>query len=208
MEQHDELDSMRFKISYAFTHFEQSRSFDYSQIRVQTSAPSSAPVPVRDVTLKQAQFVRLVRALKPEQAAWLRYCYAKRDMAAEWADIECVSVFVFTRCLQQFEGITAEKRQRLMGFVLPALQQIQHEQNTGKRLYTTAALIELTEGTASATQACWKRDWAPFWRALCGELRNLDHKALLDMLVAVDIDRIRVKPHNRIVVNAQMRLTA
>lgn len=208
MDRHDEMDRMRILIGVAFTHFEQSQSFDYGQIRVQTSAPSSAPVPVKDLTLKQAQIVRLVRSLKPEQAAWLRYCYAKRDTGSEWADIEHTSVYVFSRCLSQFEGITQEKRQRLMGFVLPALQQIQYEQNSGKRLYTTARLIELTSDTASATQSCWKRDWAPFWRAMCGELRNLDHKALLDLIDAFDLDRITIKKQKQVEAKTQIRLSA
>jgi len=190
-------EEMRDLIGWAFTHCLSSRSFDYSQVRVQTSAPASAAVPVPNMTLKQARVVRVLRDLAPEQASWLRYAYAGRDALSEYPDIETTAKWLWLNHQSTLGELTQAKQSRLQGFVLPALQQIRHEQNTGERLYTTARLLELTADSVSATQPCWKRDWAPHWRTMCGDLRNLDHVALLTALAKYDLDRKSVNTDNR-----------
>ncbi len=210
------LEEMKGLIAWSFAHTERSRSFDYSELRVQTSAPSSAAVPVPNQTLEQTRIVRVLRTLDPLQAAWLRYGYAHRDALTEWDDLALVACQVFNQCLAQFPEATPEKQNRLQGFVLPALQQIRNQVNGNRKLYTIPQLIELSADTTAATESCWKRDWAPFWRCLQAELINLDHLALINAVQAHDSDQSRTfelgrkyaNAFNRITGNPQMRLSA
>lgn len=199
---------MRRLIAWSFTHFEKSSSFDYSAVRVQTSAPSSAPIPVPNQTLEQTRIVRVLRTMSPEQAAWLRFSYAARDALSEWDDLSLVGCHVFEKCLADCTELTEQKKQRLMGFVLPALQHVRKGVNTGRKLYTVKQLIDLTQNSAGATENCWKRDFAPFWKALNGALINLDHLALLNAVCANEVASETANTQNRVYVNAQMRLSA
>lgn len=202
------LEEMRGLIAFSFEHVERSRSFDYSELRVQTSAPLSASVPVPSHTLSQTRVVRVLRTLPLYQAAWLRYAYAHRDALDEWDDLASVACHVFEACVAQMSELTPEKKTRLQGFVLPALQHVRHEMNTGNRLYTTAKLIELTQSTANATQSCWKRDWAPFWKALCLALRIMDRQGLEATVTEYRKESLYAKAQKRLYANAEMRLSA
>lgn len=207
MDLHGAQEEMRELITWSHTLVERSQSFDYSAVRVQTSAPSSPPVPIPNESLAQTRVIRALRTLEPIESAWLRYAYGNREALLEWDDITVVACQVFKQCLAQFD-CTPEKQQRLQGLVLPALQQVRCEKNTGKRLYTAAKLIELTREHTQATQGCWKRDFAPFWRVLCTALINLDHVALKRAVGAHDSAKRYANTQMRINVNAEMRLTA
>ena len=208
-------EEMKGLIAWSFAHSQRSRSFDYSELRVQTSAPSSAAVPVPNQTLEQTRIVRVLRTLNPLEGAWLRYSYAHRDALTEWDDIVLVACQLFNKCLAQFPEATPEKQKRLQGFVLPALQQVRNQVNGNRKLYSIPQLIELSAATTRATESCWKRDWAPFWRCLCAELINLDHSSLLNAVYAHDGDQAHtheagrkcVNAFNRIAGKPQMRLT-
>jgi hypothetical protein len=190
---------VRSAINDAYTELlESGKSFDYSDIRVQTSTPTSAPIP-KCVRLEETEIIRVIRVLQPAESAWLRYCYGatesrggSRSMMDEYQDIETISKWLWQKHLATLEKpLSPEKHGRLMGFVLPALQQIQREMNTGKRLYTITRLLELTADTVGATENCWKRDWHPHWKSLCALLRKLDHESLLFCISALNTDQKR-----------------
>jgi len=186
---------IRKDIESAYMHLAApSRSFDYSDVRVQTSAPSSAPIPA-GVYLEDCTIIRVIGQLRPHEQAWLRYCYAVRSTEKEWEDIETVAQWLWKEHLSTLDAegkkMSPERQERLYGFILPALQQIQAEAKRGQRLYRIQKLLDLTANTTGATKGCWKRDWHPHWNGLCGILRKLDHDALVLAIGAFTNDEKR-----------------
>ena len=191
-ESRDKFDFLRSEIAFSFSVYQTSRSFEYDAVRVQTSAPSRAPVP-DGVYLEQTQIVRVLRLLRPHEQAWLRYAYAVRDFNLEMvqSDKEAAAVWLWESQASTLFQMTPDKRKRAMGLLVPALDNTAWLLSTGKRKYSARDLVDLTSETTAATMNCWKRDWAPFWRSLNEELQRFDYQTLFFFEKYLEKDNLR-----------------
>ena len=168
---------IRSIIYFSFAVSAPSRSFDYSAVRVQSSAPTSAPMPVSVSQLEMRSYVEAIRSLKPYAAAWVRWAYANRHPSAANHDMEVVARFLWSSYSVELEQITIDQTQRIMRVVQPALEQVATQQSTGKKRYSRADLYELS----GCPESAWQRDMQPHWKALQDIMRNLDHSALCQL---------------------------
>ena len=196
--------SVRHMIFTAFQVDVPSRSFDYSDIRVQKSAPASPALPVPAHHLDWRAYVAVIRTLQPAAAAWVRWAYADRHPTAANHDLHTIAHDLWENYRCTLTAITDEQEARLMALVQPALEQVAALNRRGKKKYRRTDLYEIT----GAPESSWQRDMQPHWKALQDYLKNLDHRALtaLDMKFAMVNHRHELGAAYDVASRAEMRV--
>lgn len=175
--------AVRHTIYTAFVVYAPSRSFDYSDIRVQKSAPASAALPIPVSMLDARAYVEAIRTLQPAAAAWVRWAYADRHPTAANNDLHTIAHDLWENYRCTLKTITDEQEARLMALVQPALEQVASLLRRGKKKYTRSDLYDLT----GAPESSWQRDMQPHWKALQDYLKNLDHRSLTNLGMKFDM---------------------
>lgn len=181
-----------------------SRSFDYSDIRVQSSAPSSAPIPISTLVLDGRAYVAAIRELAPHQSAWVRWAYADRHPTAANDDMEIIARHVWDNYRSTLQDLTETQEIRLMLLVQPALEQVQRVNRLGKKRYKRTDLYEIT----GCPESSWQRDLQPHWKALQDCIRTIDSTALNHLFYLFEMveHKKALGSANDIAANTQMRM--
>lgn len=196
--------NLRSFIFSVFSVHAPSRSFDYAAIRVQSSAPVSAPMPVTMSQLENRSYVAAIRQLSTPAAAWVRWAYASRHPDAANHDMEIVARNLWDDYSSTLHSTTEEQRERIMRLVQPAMEQVAVVQRLGKKRYSRADLYDLT----GCPESSWQRDMQPHWKALQDNLKNQDNAALRRLSLIFDIvdQRKALGSAYEIAANAQMSI--
>ena len=145
---------------------------DTTRVTCSESRPKKkSSIPLGPSAFEDAQLIRTVATLEPEQSRWIRYAYAD---SLVWDDEAGCVVTLWERALPVLGKMQGKTLQRAKGLAHLAVQHHKRLKNSGQTLHEGPALARLL----GVTDVNYRQHWRARWDVLQDVLDKLDTGAL------------------------------